>query len=35
LLWTFGPQTPFITAGVIGLIGTVVFGLTVEEHYAS
>jgi len=35
LLWTFGPQTPFITAGVIGLIGTIVFGVTVEEHYAS
>ena len=35
LLWTFGPQTPFITAGIIGLVGTVVFTLTVEEHYAS
>lgn len=35
LLWTFAPQTPFITAGIIGLIGTVVFAMTVEEHYAS
>jgi MFS family permease len=35
LLWKFGPQTPFITAGIIGFIGTIVFALTVEEHYAS
>ena len=35
LLWKFAPETPFITAGVIGLIGTVVFALTVDEHYAS
>jgi len=35
LLWKFAPQTPFITAGIIGLIGTIVFAMTVEERYAS
>lgn len=35
LLWTIAPQVPFITAGVIGLIGTIVFAATVEERYAS
>ena len=35
LLWKFAPQTPFMTAGIIGLIGTIVFALTVEERYAS
>jgi hypothetical protein len=35
LLWTVAPQTPFIAAGVIGLIGTAVFALTVDEHYAN
>ena len=35
LLWKLAPQTPFIAAGIIGLIGTVVFALTVEERYAS
>jgi MFS family permease len=35
LLWKFAPQTPFITASVIGLIGTIVFAATVEEQYAS
>ena len=34
LLWTLAPQTPFVTAGFFGLIGTVVFALTVEEKYA-
>jgi MFS family permease len=34
LLWRFGPQVPFIVAGVIGLIGTFVFAITVEEQYA-
>jgi MFS family permease len=33
-LWTFAPQTPFLAAGVIGLIGTLVFALTVDERYA-
>lgn len=35
LLWTISPQAPFIVAGVIGLIGTFVFAMTVEEKYAS
>jgi MFS family permease len=35
LLWKLAPQTPFVTAFVIGLGGTIVFALTVEEHYAS
>jgi len=34
LLWKISPQVPFITAGVIGLIGTIVFTLTVEEKFA-
>lgn len=34
MLWKFSPQTPFITAGIIGIIGTIVFALTVEERYA-
>jgi MFS family permease len=35
LLWKIAPQVPFVTAGVIGLIGTIVFALTVEERLAS
>lgn len=35
LLWQWTPQTPFAIAGAIGIIGTIVFALTVEEHYAS
>ena len=35
LLWKFAPQVPFVTAAVIGLAGTLVFALTVEERYAS
>ena len=34
LLWKIAPETPFLTAGVVGLIGTVVFAVTVEERYA-
>jgi MFS family permease len=34
LLWQLAPQTPFITAGVVGLLGTIVFAATVEERYA-
>ena len=34
LLWKVEPQAPFITAGVIGVIGTIVFAATVEERYA-
>lgn len=35
LLWKLSPQVPFVTAGIIGLVGTLVFVLTVEERYAS
>jgi MFS family permease len=35
VLWKIAPQTPFITAGIIGVIGTIVFAATVEERYAS
>jgi len=34
LLWHLGPQTPFLTAGAVGVVGTIVFALTVEEEYA-
>jgi MFS family permease len=35
LLWTIAPKAPFIIAGIIGLVGTIVFAATVEERYAS
>lgn len=35
LLWTIRPQAPFIIAGIIGIVGTIVFAATVEERYAS
>jgi len=35
LLWNISPQTPFVAAGTIGIIGTIVFATTVEERYAS
>ena len=31
LLWNLDPQIPFVVAGVIGLIGTLVFAATVRE----
>src|SRR5215207_5902620 len=34
LLWKVEPQAPFITAGIIGIIGMIVFAATVEERYA-
>jgi MFS family permease len=34
LLWKVTPQTPFVIAGIIGIVGTIVFALTVEEKYA-
>jgi MFS family permease len=34
LLWKIEPQATFITAGIIGIIGTIVFAATVEERYA-
>jgi MFS family permease len=35
LLWRITPETPFIIAGIVGLIGAFVFAVTVEERYAS
>jgi MFS family permease len=35
MLWSIAPEVPFVVAGVIGVIGTFVFALTVEERYAS
>jgi len=35
LLWKLAPQTPFVIAGVVGIIGASVFALTVEEQFAS
>jgi hypothetical protein len=35
LLRGIHPQVTFITASVIGIIGTIVFAATVEERYAS
>lgn len=35
LLWNVRPELPFIIAGITGIIGTLVFALTVEEKYAS
>jgi MFS family permease len=35
LLWKAAPEVPFLLAGTIGLAGTLVFALTVEERYAS
>jgi MFS family permease len=34
LLWKVEPQAPFVIAGIIGIIGTIVFAATVEERYA-
>ena len=35
LLWQIAPEIPFVVAGIIGMIGTAVFALTVQEKYAS
>ena len=35
LLWKITPEVPFIAAGLIGIVGTVVFATTVDERYAS
>jgi MFS family permease len=34
LLWKVQPRVPFMVAGAIGAIGTILFTLTVEEGYA-
>jgi MFS family permease len=35
LLWRITPEAPFITAGIVGILGAFVFAVTVEEQYAS
>lgn len=35
LLWRITPEAPFIIAGIIGVLGTIVFATTVEERFAS
>ncbi len=35
LLWNVAPEVPFVAAFIIGLIGTIVFAMTVEERFAS
>jgi MFS family permease len=35
LLWKVRPETPFVIAGIIGLLGTLLFALTVEEQGAA
>jgi len=35
LLWKITPAAPFVIAGIIGILGTLVFAATVEESYAS
>jgi MFS family permease len=35
LFWKAAPEAPFITATIIGIVGTIVFALTVEERFAS
>jgi MFS family permease len=34
VLWKLTPALPFLLAGAIGLVGTVIFALTVEERHA-
>ncbi len=33
-LWKISPEAPFVTASVIGAVGTIVFMITVKEHFA-
>ena len=35
LLWKIAPSVPFLAAGAVGLAGTLLFALTVEERYAA
>lgn len=35
ILWGIAPQTPFIVAGIIGIVGTIVFMATAEERFVS
>lgn len=35
LLWNVAPEVPFVVAALVGIAGTLVFAMTVEERYAS
>lgn len=35
LLYKIAPEVPFVIAGMVGFVGTLVFALTVEERHAS
>src|SRR5712692_8219212 len=35
LLWRLRPEVPFLTAGIIGLAGTLLFAVSVEEQHAA
>jgi len=35
LLWNIAPRIPFVTAAIIGIAGTLVFAITVEERNAA
>jgi MFS family permease len=35
LLWRIRPQVPFVMAGIIGIVGTLLFTASVEEQYVS
>src|SRR5260370_22427789 len=35
LLWKVRPEIPFLTAGLIGVAGTLLFAMTVDEQHAS
>lgn len=35
LLWTIDPRVPFVTAGIVGALGTLIFAGTVKEQYAT
>jgi hypothetical protein len=35
LLWNIAPHVPFVTAAIIGIAGTMVFAITVEERNAA
>jgi MFS family permease len=34
VLWKIAPEVPFLLAGAVGIVGTMVFTATVEERYA-
>jgi hypothetical protein len=33
-LWKISPALPFLLAGLAGLIGTILFAVTVDERFA-